>query len=187
MSPIGRRSRDGSKGCARWRSAVFLHGRASRRSSLPKPIKRLSQCPADESPTPPLFASICRCSGRSGSPACLDSHDVLRVLELPPRQMFWLRHACRHHAPVSSRQGNRLIVFAGGIHNAIRLDALRNGERLLQALDQSPFTRVGDGCARWDSSAAMVVPLENRFVILGGTFLVLGSKPNQRVEMRTIF
>jgi hypothetical protein len=93
------------------------------------------------------------------------------ILELPPRQMSWLRHACRHYAPVSSSQGNRLIVSAGGIYNAISRDALRKGERLLQALDQSPFTRVGDGCARWDS-AAMVVPLENRVVILGGTFLV---------------
>lgn len=94
------------------------------------------------------------------------------VLELPPRRMIWLRHACRHQAPVSSRQGNRLIVSAGGIHNAVSLDALRKGERLLQALDHSPFTRVGNGCARWDSTGAMIVPLENRFVILGGTFLV---------------
>lgn len=94
------------------------------------------------------------------------------ILELPSTQMLWLRHACRHYAPVSSRQGNRLIITAGGIHNAIGLDALRKGERLLQALEPSTLTRVGDGCAHWDSPAAMVVPLENRFVIMGETFLV---------------
>lgn len=96
----------------------------------------------------------------------------LTALELPPGNMVLLRHACRFFQPSTHRQGNRLILSAGGLRNAVAIDALRKAERMLQALDKSPFTKIGDGRGRWDSPSAMVIPMENRLVVLGGHFLI---------------
>lgn len=98
--------------------------------------------------------------------------NFISVLELPSTSMVQLRYACRFYRPTSHIEGNRLVITAGGMHHAIAKDALRKGERVLQALDDSTLTKVGDGSAQWDHNAAMVIPLENRFVIIGGQFLI---------------
>lgn len=93
-------------------------------------------------------------------------------LELPPQQMLILRVACRFYEPRTYRQGNRLVLTARGLHNAIALDALRRAEQALRAVEDSPFTRVRDATGRWDDHRALVVPLENAVVLIGVNFLV---------------
>lgn len=93
-------------------------------------------------------------------------------LQLHPKGMAFLRYACRFYEPVTLRQGNRLVISSGGLFNAVPFDALRKAERALQAVDKSQMAVIGDGRGQWNSDQAMVIPLENRLVVLGGHFLV---------------
>jgi hypothetical protein len=93
-------------------------------------------------------------------------------LQLPPEQMVFLRAMCRHYEPATCRQGRRLALTAGGLHHSIALDALRRAQGALKAMEPGSFATSGDGSTRWNEHGALVIPLENRLVLIGGHFLV---------------
>lgn len=93
-------------------------------------------------------------------------------LQLPPEKMVFLRAMCRHYEPTTYRQGRRLALTAGGLHHGIAIDALRRAQGALRAMEAGPFASAGGGSTRWNERGALVIPLENRLVLIGGQFLV---------------
>lgn len=97
----------------------------------------------------------------------------LTLLELTPRGGLLLREAFRFYTPEVVRRGTRIILSANGIYNAVRLDSIRKGERLLQTIDNSPLARFVGGDTRFDQRGLLVVPLETHCILVGGSGAVI--------------